>query len=214
MAIKWVAQNANGTVQNDTPTVSQENVTHEENITQPEDNTTDPFTPAIQPSYLKIITTPQKCTVLVDGIYAGESPINSYEVTSGSHTVSVTMKDYEEKGETVDVDEGETKEIHYTLDKIEAPTQGDSNPEETPIDTPTETPNDDKYTTSEPTPTGVDMPIVTQTPQPKTTKPTILSITNLVNKTLARGKSLHFEGQMNYSEFTWNGHTYYMIKKV
>lgn len=58
------------------------------------------------------------CSVLIDGVDLGPSPITRRRIQTGKHTVVVRKPGYEEKSQTVDVKENKPVDLNFTLRKL------------------------------------------------------------------------------------------------
>lgn len=78
--------------------------------------------PAPQVGWLTIASTPSGASVSLDGKSRGVTPLAGIEVSSGSHSVGVTMTGYEPYEKSVSVSAGEQAAVDATLREIVIPT--------------------------------------------------------------------------------------------
>ncbi|GEM_PF-2070969 len=130
---------------------------------------------------ISISSTPFGAKIYLDGTYKGITPLNIIQVPSGSHTIKLTLDQYDDWTTTVNAIEGTTTTVSANLTK-KSPTQT-LTPTETPIiptpfKTPTITPT---YTT--PVPSATPTPTYTSQPQnvPDNTPPSISLTTQIVD---------------------------------
>ncbi len=69
----------------------------------------------VEPGYIGISSYPSNAEVYIDGDYIGRTPISSYAVERGKHTVKVTKSGYSSMTEEVTLKGGESKTIYPSL---------------------------------------------------------------------------------------------------
>ncbi len=68
------------------------------------------------PGKLAVTSTPQGAKVTVDGKNAGETPVYGYEISAGSHKVSVSLSGYKTQTETVEILANQPKTLNVSLE--------------------------------------------------------------------------------------------------
>ncbi len=65
--------------------------------------------------FINVTSTPAGATVLLDGTNIGVTPISSYGVSAGPHTLDISLTGYTPSTEVFTILEGETQNFNYTL---------------------------------------------------------------------------------------------------
>jgi hypothetical protein len=74
---------------------------------------------------LAVITDPAGAEIFVDGDFKGVSPVTLTELSTGTHTVLLTLKEYANTTANISITAGQTKKVSSELKKVYKPTAVD-----------------------------------------------------------------------------------------